>query len=591
MKYGCLSFRLYRMLMLVLLITCTSLQAQTILNVKDFGALGDGIANDLPAFNQALKVARKSQSPITIRIPDGQYRLALDEDATVKSHLHIEGFSNMAIAGDKQAILIMGSPYHQGIGIFKSKNVTIKNLAIDYEKLPFTQGTIVAVSPEKQLIDIRVDKGYPLPTEAHIDGFAGKKNHNVGYIYDPKTKLKLNQYFDQYLRKQVQDLGHDIYRYKSSNKVENSMVGKKFAIVGRRKANAIKTDQATDCLIENVHVYSAPACGFNVASSGLVTINKCSIQHKPGTNRMLSTNADGLHSKWCTTGPTLSNSYFTGMGDDSVNIGGSYAPVIDQVDDYTVIIEAHGTFTNFPTDIVSLDLKTHGHINVGAVIKVKGTRVEGYKKPCLRITFENKLPQMVTWKNNGNDKHKCSQLLNLNACGRGGKVLNNHFYNHRVRGVLMRAPNGIIKGNHFDTLAGPGIIVSNDVGFLSEGPSGEGTLIEDNLFTKIERSNIWINSSVKNQDKNATQGVVGVKIINNRFENYGGVNAYGRGVVGNVLYIKNASDVLIENNTIGKPLTQGNEDAKLILKLNGDVTWKNNTVEGKALDLLKDAVH
>ena len=113
---------------LSLLVMCTACSnAQTVLNVKDFGAVGDGVTDDLPAFNKALEAVRTVTSrPVTLRIPDGTYRLALDEAASIKSHLHIQSQSDLTVTGDKQALLLMGSPYHMGVGIFKSKNVTVK---------------------------------------------------------------------------------------------------------------------------------------------------------------------------------------------------------------------------------------------------------------------------------------------------------------------------------------------------------------------------------------------------------------------------------------------------------------------------------
>jgi hypothetical protein len=287
----------------------------------------------------------------------------------------------------------------------------------------------------------------------------------------------------------------------------------------------------------------------------------------------MSTNADGLHSKWCPVGPTLSNSYFTGMGDDAVNIGGSYTPVLDQVDDKTLIVEAHGSITNYPADLFMAITDVKDHVQLPKLVNIKGTRVEGYKKPAIKLTFESALPKFTTWKET-QDAHKCAQIFNLNACGRYGKVINNRFYNHRVRGVLMRGPDGIIKGNTFDTLAGPAIVVSDD--------GGNNTIIEDNTFINIQRSNIWINSSL-------SPYISGLIIRNNTFDSFGGNNPYGRGELGNVLWITKAKNITIENNTIGKPAPGTKPAPTVQYRSIENMTWKNNTVNGHPLDLKKDA--
>src|SRR5210317_1667733 len=61
-----------------------------IINVKDYGAVGDGSTNDAPAFNAAITAAAASNG--TVFIPGGA-TYVLDADIVVPS--------NVAIIGDK----------------------------------------------------------------------------------------------------------------------------------------------------------------------------------------------------------------------------------------------------------------------------------------------------------------------------------------------------------------------------------------------------------------------------------------------------------------------------------------------------------
>ncbi len=545
----------WRMSVCLVLVMQLALHAQTVLNVTNYGAVGDGVTDDFPAFVAAINAAAAiSPAPVVLQVPDGSYKLALPQDAdSSAAHLKISSLSNLTIEAPNEAILVCGSPYHHGIYINASDHITLRNLSVDYDPLPHTQGTVVATTPASHYVDITIDAGFPLPTEDHIDTFGGEHTgKNVGYLYDPYTGKKLNQFMDQYLNSQVIDLGSGVYRYVTSNTVLEDFVGKKFIVVGRRKADAVKINSSSDCLAENVTIYSAPATAFNISSSGLVTVDQCTITQKPNTTRLFSTNADGVHSKWCTVGPVVSHCYFTGMGDDSVNIGGSFVPVIKVEDAYTIYTESHGSLYNVADDFVYMDKTTHELISLGPISSINVTSIPEYASSVMKIVFTNPVPNFVTWLTTQNLR-SCSQICNLNASGRGAQVVNNHFYNHRARGVLMRAPDALIQGNHFDTLAGPAVIISNDSSFLSEGPSGNGTQVLDNTFTNIERSNIWIQSSGDGSDTTATKGVTDLVIDNNTFDDYGGRNAYGRGTVGNVFYIRNAPDCQITNNTIGKP--------------------------------------
>ena len=272
------------------------------------------------------------------------------------------------------------------------------------------------------------------------------------------------------------------------------------------------------------------------------------------------------------------------MGDDGVNIGGTYLPVVDQPDPYTLVIEAHGSIGQYSVselDLVSVDRITHGHFYLGTATNKQTVQVAGYSTNCFQLTFTNPLPDMETYLETL-DKNASNKVINLNACGRGAIIQNNHFYMHRARGILMRAPDSLIEGNLFDTIAGPAIVVSNDGGFLTEGPSGDGATIQNNTFTNVERSNIWINSSIADDSATATEGVVGLTISNNTFSDYGGENIHGRGQVGNVFWVKNASDLVISNNTIGNPAII-DPASVIIQEYTDNLNWTDNTRIGGVL--------
>ena len=72
--------------------------AATVVNVKDYGAKGDGVTNDVGAINQALAEALDSSGPVTVIVPDGTYMvgsylriysnttLKLSDGATIKAN-------------------------------------------------------------------------------------------------------------------------------------------------------------------------------------------------------------------------------------------------------------------------------------------------------------------------------------------------------------------------------------------------------------------------------------------------------------------------------------------------------------------------
>ena len=166
--------RIYVMCLIAIsLVGCSTLHAQMVINVKDHGAIGDGKADDYAAFVKALEAAKaQAGKPVTIQIPQGTYCLGIfDADKASKEggNLTIENMSNVTIEGENQPLLLMGNPYRHGIFVSNSKNITVQNVRIDYSPMSQTQGAIVAVTPDKHFIDVKIAPGYPLPTESWID--------------------------------------------------------------------------------------------------------------------------------------------------------------------------------------------------------------------------------------------------------------------------------------------------------------------------------------------------------------------------------------------------------------------------------------
>ena len=58
------------------------------------------------------------------------------------------------------ARLVMTDLKH-AVRLSDCRNVTVKNLTVDYDPLPFTQGVITSVSPDSRVVEFTIDKGYP----------------------------------------------------------------------------------------------------------------------------------------------------------------------------------------------------------------------------------------------------------------------------------------------------------------------------------------------------------------------------------------------------------------------------------------------
>ncbi|MBC2604422.1 right-handed parallel beta-helix repeat-containing protein [Puniceicoccus vermicola] len=104
-------------------------------DVRDYGALGDGVHNDTEAFQTAL--AALPEAGGTLFVPEGIYRIApMEEYATfpftkIRQHIRIAGRNNIRIQGEGPGSkLIFESLDHQGLRFIGCENVAVQSLML-----------------------------------------------------------------------------------------------------------------------------------------------------------------------------------------------------------------------------------------------------------------------------------------------------------------------------------------------------------------------------------------------------------------------------------------------------------------------------
>lgn len=594
-----------------LLVLCMTmnLHAKT-WNVRDFGAIGDGVADDSPAIARAIEAASQAgDAPHVVLIPAGNYRLQTMQTTTFlrkmtdekgdpkpltqSAHLLVASTSNLTVRGETGTKLIMTNVYEPGIMVLDSTNVTIEQLAVDYDPLPFTQGSIESVDLDKKQVVVKIQEGY---ADLSREDFYQKLQARRMMIFDPVTRQLDHQVVAKYQLKDLKSLGDRRWQMTvTSNPLDDLKPGHHlFAIIARRPAHAVMAKNSASSTFEKITVHSAPGCAFNLRDADAIRILHCNINIPAGTDRLMTTNADGVHCKYNKTGPEIAYCHFQGMDDDAVNIGGSFARILDQKDSTTLVVHVQ-VFE--PGDrLVIVDGNTGAYMQqvtvASSMISAFGDKLNavtlklneplGKLKTQLEIgpPFEAIAPVRLP-----REKRIVPALvLNLDRCGKYAYVHHNVFENHRVRGVLMRAPNARIELNTFRNLNGPGIFAGHEFSFL-EGPAVLNLTIANNVFENVRRSNVFICNTSMDGTPAAGLENHNILIHGNTFTQLGRKAGPGLGVEGVAIDLSNAKGVNITGNIFEKPATE-RDDALPLIKLGpiADVAVKDNTVHD-GLDL------
>jgi len=88
-------------------------------------------------------------------IPPGRYLVTPNHGV----HLALHDLHDLHIVAD--GVEMVCAQTTMAVSLENCRNVTLRGLTIDYDPLPFTEGTITAVAPDHSWLEFRVGDGYP----------------------------------------------------------------------------------------------------------------------------------------------------------------------------------------------------------------------------------------------------------------------------------------------------------------------------------------------------------------------------------------------------------------------------------------------
>jgi hypothetical protein len=301
--------------------------AATRYHVEDFGAIGDGIHDDGPALRAAAIALSDSTGPSVLHFGHGRtYRMA--KNAFAHGAIVFQRAGNLIIEGNGS--MIINHPDNRTLVLYHCDNITVRNITLDMDPPPFTQGKIMAINHDAPSIDVRIDPGYLLPATGDFNDSTG----NDVMLYHRETREPITVFSR---KKQVVDLGEGVYRLLFFNSrltdvaVEGDFVTIKTAGSGNDlRANdgsfivyssgLIMVTFSDHVTFENVTSYAAPGMTVRATSSNHLVLRRFNMLRKPGSNRLIGSNKDGLHLKNFRVPPVIEDCRLEAGMDDTINL-------------------------------------------------------------------------------------------------------------------------------------------------------------------------------------------------------------------------------------------------------------------------------
>ena len=506
-------------------------------------------------------------------IPPGTYRIAPHGRSW---HLEFQEMSDFEIDADGVQ-LIFTDQTRGGIEFRKCRNVRFQGAAIRYEVPPFTQGVVEAIAPDGAWYDVRIDKGYP----ANFDDAKYFPPHAIGYLFDRNTRLWKSGTYDLN-GERIERLGRGRFRVywnrPSGPSLHPVATGDLIAFRGAGQHN-IAIANCARMALSGITIYNAGIFAiWEVDGEGdnhyTVAVKRGPRPMGARTDPLLSSAADAFHSVSVRKGPTLENCDFESMGDDGIAIHGVFSFVFEARGN-TLVINKSSFRPGDPLRLFDPDGRPAGDAVVQSVRPLQNfqnakksrrtTLSDNTSGPFFEIALDHALTADFDY-----------VASNPAAIGSGYVLRNNTIRNHRARGMLLKAENGLIEGNTIDGSTMSGIVLTPEF-WWNEASYSRNITIRNNTVRHVayapEQPGAVVIATTEGQPV-AGCGHQHILVEDNRFENLDGVN----------LLISSACDVIVRRNSFVHPqqhAAKGEHAGSLVFVTEAqDVRFENNTASG-----------
>jgi len=541
---------------LPILVISALLGASMCAEAQTYQSLQGSTPADTAANVQALIDAEIAAGSSSMTIPAGDYLLADPNTVESPAILEINGASQLTI--NATGVKFIMTENRRALELNDGVGLTINDLEIDYDPLPFSQGTITAISGKltdnRQTIDVNIHAGYD--TFTHDESKVIVYNPNNGFI-----KRGSETRWDSY----VTTTGPSSVRIETGFRPDTAAVGDYISLTKPfDTAHTISIFNTINSKLDGVKISAANVIAL-LDRNG--SNNKyLNVEISPGVtpagatiDRLVGGNAGGMIIKHAKIGPQIKFCTIKSIGDDGINIHGEYHP-IGAVSGSTINISSR--FSDGPEFLVGDTVQVYDRVNgavsgTATVLSVQASSSVDYdiimpqyfpdrkgKPEALEIQFKTgwevtlsqTLPAQVG-----------DALFSPDRAGNGYRVIDNFIQNSRARGILAKASGGIISQNTVDHQAIAGIVVVTEPDTWLETSFADNVLISGNT---VKRSGFRLS----NKNFEQAGGIVvtapfatpfntalhsNVEIRNNTIERITGVN----------LTIMYASGVDVINNT------------------------------------------
>ncbi len=291
-------------------------------NVKEFGARGDGAADDGDAIRKAIAAAAaSSDGKRTVFLPRGRYLVR--NTGSVTGNIKLENLENIRLVGERGSEILLPGALDVGVRIYQCNNVGLKNLTFTYQISPYMTGTITAF-PAADVMRVKPDPGMIAPTDPIFQRAQtkGLMRFYTAALIPGSNRPFLSSIAPHQGDPAVTKAGDDMYDFKVKNFIpvtDHYTVGTKVAFYARTYGNhTINNADSARTRLENLTINTSSAMAILNNGSERPFVINCRVEALPGS--FVSTSADGIYMRNISLGGYVKGNIVRHVGDDFMNI-------------------------------------------------------------------------------------------------------------------------------------------------------------------------------------------------------------------------------------------------------------------------------
>ncbi len=423
-----------------------------------------------------------------VSVPKGVYRLK----PTERQHISLKNLDGVELDFGGSTLICLEPT--RAVTLENCRDVKIKNLTIDYDPLPFTQGKIIEISADKLEHTIELFEGYAAAADAAAEKYE---------IFSPQTRvLRCSTYFGVSIEK-ISERVVKIIKPQSARNMKNQTeeVGDFVVMATVRKnsiPHAVVLERSDSCWLENITLFSANSFSFYEANCNSTVYKKCAVKRCPTQSdyakraepRLRSGNADAFHSKFARKGPSYIDCESEFNGDDSIAINGSYNAVLEARGKTLRVFSKSRDMNIEAGDEMEIFLRG-GDVRIAraaAVKKIGEASSEDLEELKTQKIWEFimkggafKTEYEITLEKE-TEVEPLSMIASRNKIGAGFKIMGGRFGMNRSRGLIIKSSDGVISGVKIEGSWMAGILMAPEW-FWLEAAHSANVVIENNEIT------------------------------------------------------------------------------------------------------------